>query len=748
MAKRRSKRSRRGTRAWRTSIGLTDRHAWSQMRVVSFAASIVALAGYLAALYLLFPDELPLLVQWLLGLVFAGLAIVVFVLAAPQPESTEMAARLARDQELEFGTPLYTYKRGGTVNLPWVGETSIRVAGSVVVFLATAVWWLSPWAPVGAAVRTATAEDLAGPLGDGIVAVVLVVPDGDLPVPHPPFCPPRARELVKRVPGDADQYLLGLKAIIEGQFSDATKLLQQSLNAPQTAEVAKADIHVALAQTEMYSGWFVQAIKWYEEALASKPDDPAILCQAAAARIHLGDYEPAEKLVARATEICRQNPSEGDPHLAATLHLEAALCTLRGEQYENAENSNEGARGIWSNALGRNHPSVAASVNNQAVLFHLRARYPGAENLNTLAHKMWRTTLKGDHPYLAASRGNLAMLQYVEGRYDLASKLNNEAEAARRQLVEKGALPPDRGAIVIGRHSTAVLQLALGRYADGLAGVEQMLADLEGSPAAKRPHAVAIHNTAAALHAAMAHYGVAEQHCLGAVELAQDVLGPEHPYLATSLGNLAGVYLAQDRYDEAEAKARQALEISQEVLGEDHPNVARDLGVLARVALAKGNVADARTHLQNALEIRQKRLEDHPEIARTMGDLAGLDSSPRRYAAGVLLYQKAIEMDQRLLGEDHPAVADLLFGLASLHVQRGRHADAQGPLERCLGIRQSKLDPLDPHLADALELQADVLRSADPSANRKQADDLERQAEEIRRQHAEAEKAQTEKPQT
>ena len=741
MAKRRSKRSRRGKRAWTTSTGPTD--SWSPIRVFSIAASGVALVGYLAVLYLLVPDELPLLLQWFLGLVTAGLAILVFVLAAPHPESTEMAARLARAQELEFGTPLYAYKRGGTVNLPLLGEMSIRVAGSVAVLLVTAVWWLSPWAPVAVAVHTATAEDLAGPLAEGIVAVVLVVPDGDLPVPHPPFCPPRARKLVKRLPGDADEYLLGLRAIIEGQFSDAAKLLQQALNAPQTTEVTKADIYVALAQAEMYSGWFVQALKWYQEALESKPDDPTILCQAAAAQMHVGDYEEAEKLVARATEICRENPSQDNRPLAASLHLEAALCTLRGEQYEKAENSNEGARGIWSNALGREHPLVAASVNNQAVLFHLRAIYPGAENLNTLAHKMWRRTLNDGHPYLAASRGNLAMLQYVEGRYDIARKHHHEAANMRDELVGKEILPPNHPAIVIGRHSTAVLQLARGRYADGLAGVEQVLAGLEDSPAARRPHAVAILNTAAALHAAMAHYGVAEQHCLRAVALAESELGAEHPYLATSLSNLANLYLAQDRYDEAEAKARQALEISREVLGEDHPNVARDLGVLGRVAFERENVADARTHLQNALEIRQKLLEEHPEVARIMGDLAGLDSSPRRYVAGVLLYQKAIEMDQRLLGEDHPSVAQLLFGLASLHMQRGRHADAEGPLERCLGIRESKLDPFHPDLADALELQADVLRSADPAANKQQAADLERRAKDIRRQHAEAERPQS-----
>ncbi|MBD2440459.1 tetratricopeptide repeat protein [Nostoc sp. FACHB-110] len=59
--------------------------------------------------------------------------------------------------------------------------------------------------------------------------------------------------------------------------------------------------------------------------------------------------------------------------------------------------------------------------------------------------------------------------------------------------------------------------------------------------------------------------------CLSAIKTR---LGEEHPYVATSLNNLALLYNSQGRYSEAEPLLLQALEMRKRLLGEEHPDVA------------------------------------------------------------------------------------------------------------------------------------------------------------------------------
>ena len=59
-----------------------------------------------------------------------------------------------------------------------------------------------------------------------------------------------------------------------------------------------------------------------------------------------------------------------------------------------------------------------------------------------------------------------------------------------------------------------------------------------------------------------------------ALALREQVLGPEHPAVATNLNNLAAVYQAQGRYAEAEPLCQRALTIREQQLGRDHPHVA------------------------------------------------------------------------------------------------------------------------------------------------------------------------------
>ncbi len=83
-------------------------------------------------------------------------------------------------------------------------------------------------------------------------------------------------------------------------------------------------------------------------------------------------------------------------------------------------------------------------------------------------------------------------------------------------------------------------------------------------------------------------------------------MGPEHPYVATPLNNLASLLQAPGKYAEAEPLYRRALRIGEASLGPDHPIVATVAENLAAVLRQLGREDEARKLEERAAAIRKK----------------------------------------------------------------------------------------------------------------------------------------------
>ncbi|MEM9543950.1 MAG: tetratricopeptide repeat protein, partial [Cyanobacteria bacterium P01_E01_bin.42] len=124
--------------------------------------------------------------------------------------------------------------------------------------------------------------------------------------------------------------------------------------------------------------------------------------------------------------------------------------------------------------------------------------------------------------------------------------------------------------------------------------------------------------------------------CLSGV---RDRLGEEHPYIASSLNNLAGLYHSQGRYEEAEICSLQDLEISRKLLGEENPHVASSLNTLAALYYSQGKYLEAEPLYLQALELRKKLLgKENFYVASSLNNLAELYRSQGRYQEAELLY--------------------------------------------------------------------------------------------------------------
>ena len=78
-----------------------------------------------------------------------------------------------------------------------------------------------------------------------------------------------------------------------------------------------------------------------------------------------------------------------------------------------------------------------------------------------------------------------------------------------------------------------------------------------------------------------------------AIEMAEANLGPDHPYVAITLKNLADLYSKHGDYAKAEPLYKRSLIIWEKALGPNHPYVANCLHNLSQLYHAMGKDKEA-----------------------------------------------------------------------------------------------------------------------------------------------------------
>jgi tetratricopeptide (TPR) repeat protein len=304
------------------------------------------------------------------------------------------------------------------------GNLGVKATGGIGVFVLVLVWWWSPLTPIGIEKIEKKVGEIKQDTGTirqdtGKIVVLLqeelsvkntqiIFLQGQVERLQAQAPSPRARELAAQIPSDADAYALALKAIAESRFDDARVLLAE---AQQAKEVELVRIYQARGETEMYAGRYGDAVGWYEKALAFNRDDLGLLNATAVALLDAGQYAKAEPLLQRALTIWEKVLGPEHPDVATSLNNLALLYRVQG-QYAKAEPLYQRALTIWEKALGPEHPDVALSLNNLAGLYQDQGQYAKAEPLYQRALVIAEKALGPTHSQMAIMRKNYeALLQ-------------------------------------------------------------------------------------------------------------------------------------------------------------------------------------------------------------------------------------------------------------------------------------------------------------------------------------------------
>ena len=117
----------------------------------------------------------------------------------------------------------------------------------------------------------------------------------------------------------------------------------------------------------------------------------------------------------------------------------------------------------------------------------------------------------------------------------------------------------------------------------------------------------------------------------------------------------------------------------------------------------RGLYSEAESLLQQALTIRKRVLgSNHPDVAQSLNDLAWLYNAQGKYVQAEPFFLHALAIRVQVLGPNHPDVTQSLHNLATLYRNQGKYTQAEPFLQRALAIREQVLEPNHPKVAESL----------------------------------------------
>ena len=170
-----------------------------------------------------------------------------------------------------------------------------------------------------------------------------------------------------------------------------------------------------------------------------------------------------------------------------------------------------------------------------------------------------------------------------------------------------------------------------------------------------------------------------------AVEVIEDVLGPDHPVTLAVRNNLASAYKSVGRFAEAIELYEQVLDECKRLLGADHPDTLTVRSNLAGAYDSVGRFGEAIELFEQVLAERERVLgADHPDTLTVRSNLASAYDSAGRFGEAIELYEQVLDERERVLGADHPDTLTVRNNLAGAYYSVGRFGEAIELFEQVL----------------------------------------------------------------
>jgi CHAT domain-containing protein/Tfp pilus assembly protein PilF len=387
--------------------------------------------------------------------------------------------------------------------------------------------------------------------------------------------------------------------------------------------------------------------------------------------------------------------SQADEKSAEGLDREV-LALVGAGKFAGAVPLAQKALAMREQALGPDHPDVAAALIHLGGLHGLQNRYADAEAEFKRALTIYEKSFGVDDPAVAVPLGFLVSHYQQQGRYSEAEPL-----AERALSINQKMLGPDDPQVAVALNNLAAIYQAHDRFAEAEQMYQRALKINEKTLGPDHLTVATTLDSLAGLYKVLDRLVDAERMYQRALAIQQKTFGSDDPRVAMALSSLANLYTADGRYDEARSLQDRLLVIYERAFGPDHPMVAVALATMANQLVTQAHYSEAEPLFQRALAIGEKAGPDNPSLTGTLKGLAGLYFFQARYTEAEPLYKRVLAITEKTFGAEHSSVAEAVTALALSNQQLGRYTQAEPLLKRALTISEKAFGPDHSNVATA-----------------------------------------------
>jgi tetratricopeptide (TPR) repeat protein len=348
-------------------------------------------------------------------------------------------------------------------------------------------------------------------------------------------------------------------------------------------------------------------------------------------------------------------------------------------------------------SIARDSLTTAVSLHEKAIALRQASDLRRAETACRRAVALYGESEGHDHPDVANALVELG--QILEARDRLTEARDCYARALAIVTPEprkKGADPDLLRLHVRAQTLLAGAHRALGDYKRADVSYRRALAAARKFFGPRDPDVGGLLNNLGVLRKYQGRFDEAADYYRQALALIKRGDDPEAT--ATLYHNLGGLEHSRGRFARGIPHARRSVAMRQAVLGAHHPRVAADVAALAALLDGDGALEEAASLYQRALRIFRRRLGNKSgEVAINLSNLAALRHGQRRPREAEALYRQSLALQEAIFGRGHPEVGMTLNNLAVLMREKGDATAAAALYRRAVSIFEKVLGPRHPH---------------------------------------------------
>lgn len=309
-------------------------------------------------------------------------------------------------------------------------------------------------------------------------------------------------------------------------------------------------------------------------------------------------------------------------------------------------------------------------------------------------------TSLGKGVHLLSPLNNLAQLYQNQRKFGESEHLFRQAIALAESL--PGASGPPLHMLL---HDLARVLVALERYDEADTLLTRALASARSASPGFKSIALEVAHARTEIGVkvkAQGDFSGAERQFNEALQLREQFLGAEHPWVAQSLSNLASVYVQRLQWGEAEATYDRALTARKNAQPTDLKGVGIVYDQLGLVYRAQGKLRAAEIAHGEARAIFERIDPAGGDLPIVLHNLALVYDEEGKHEQAVALYEQSVRLTGAREPVDERRLAGTIGALASALHKQGKYAEAEAAYLRALSILERVVGPRHHEMASIL----------------------------------------------